>query len=394
MNDSIGSARGKQFFDVVESMAGALAGMRVGAAGVGGSSAPRPAVAVPRLESVGSNVNSDPLPVRFAALVPCTCRSRTCEKCGPRLGWLVRQNALSKSHLFRRPAMLTLTVDRSGFAKPETAHAAITKGKFIPRLLRLLGVKSWLWVLEFQTATGDGWPHWHVLIDLSDVPGRRIDLGRAWRLWRDRWHLGGLDLSVKSSFADPAHAVLYVTKYLTKMPEAFPVWVLVRGKVIRFVGGCKRLGSLTGQPARQLVEAEAKDQLDLPFREPRAPLIERMARCQMSCQVFCVEGDCRTGEGDWCWIGSAKAVPEDLIDLAEGGMISVRLAAVDFGEREYLAITGASVGGLLPAVKRLDEELADRDVGYRQEWEDRIDRRLWEMLERHATFWAHRTVLN
>src|SRR6185369_1412740 len=122
---------------------------------------------------------------------------------------------LAKARLFRNPALLTLTVDRSHFASPEDAHRQITEGSFIARLMRLLGVVTWFWVLEFQTKTGDGWPHWHLLIDLDDVGGR-LDLAKAWRLWRDKWGLGGLDLSTRKSFADRQHAVLYVTKYLTK----------------------------------------------------------------------------------------------------------------------------------------------------------------------------------
>lgn len=85
--------------------------------------------------------------------------------------------------------MLSLTVDRTRFASPEDAHRAITGGSYVARFMRLLGLSTWLWVLEFQTKSGDGWPHWHVLIDLEDVGGP-LDLTHAWSLWRGRWHLG------------------------------------------------------------------------------------------------------------------------------------------------------------------------------------------------------------
>ena len=361
---------------------------RGGGAAIGG---PRPA-RVDRLESTVSNVKFDePEPVGLFALIPCRCRSRTCEKCGPCLGWRVRQNMLSKAHLFSRPAMLSLTVDRSCFSSPEAAHGAITEGKFIARLLRLLGVKLWLWVLEFQTKSGDGWPHWHVLIDLDDVPGKRIDLPRAWRLWRDKWHLGGLDLSVKQA-RTREHAIHYITKYLTKMPESFPVWVLLRGKAIRFVQGCKAIGSLTGQPPRERSEPEPKDQLDLPFREPRSCLLERMAHCEMTCKVMCVDGDNLAGVGGWSWMGSARAVPADLIDLSEQGLISARLAAVDWGDHELLVMTPNSVGGVMRAMKRLNDELADRDVGYADEWAERVLSRKCDLLERACVFWHERKL--
>ena len=54
--------------------------------------------------------------------------------------------------------MLSLTVDRKHFASPEEAHRAVTAGTYISTLIPLLGVKTWFWVLEFQTKTGQGWP--------------------------------------------------------------------------------------------------------------------------------------------------------------------------------------------------------------------------------------------
>jgi hypothetical protein len=365
-----------------------------GGEGVGGgkrSAPPRPA-ASSRLEPSDSNLKSNP-PVSLVAVCPTMCRCRTCEKCGPRLGWRVRQNMLAKSGRFRTAAMLSLTVDRKHFASPEEAHRVITHGTYIATLMRLLGLKTWFWVLEFQTKTGDGWPHWHILIDLGDVNGR-LDLVRAWRLWRDKWKLGGLDLSTKQSFADPEHAVNYITKYLTKMPEAFPVWVLARTKAIRFVGGCKALGSLTGQPSRVRPELEPIDQMNLPFREPRSILLVRMAKCEMSVSVFGVSGDNLRGEGEWKWMGTILATPNDLVDLAEQGLVSLRVAAVDWGEREMLVITDASVGGVIAALRRVKHELADRDVGYAPAWEDCILHREGDLLEHHAGYWWLRCQTN
>jgi hypothetical protein len=253
--------------------------------------------------------------------------------------------------------------------------------------MRLLGVVTWFWVLEFQTKTGDGWPHWHVLVDLDDCGGR-LDLAKAWRLWRDKWGLGGLDLSTRRSFADREHAVLYVTKYLTKMPEAFPVWVIIREKASRVIGGCKALGSLTGQPPRLQVEPDPIDQMNLPFREPRTVLLFRMARCEMTANVFCVAGDCGTGEGEWKWMGTIPATVDDVVDLAEQGLISLRIAAVEWGETELWAITDASIGGVVSALRKVRGELADREVGYSVAWSEHLKEREWSMLEVHAGFWA------
>ena len=59
--------------------------------------------------------------------------------------------------------------------------------------------------------SGTGWPHWHILIDLADVPAGKLDLVRAWELWRDRWRLGVVDLSYRKSFNDPEHALHYIS---------------------------------------------------------------------------------------------------------------------------------------------------------------------------------------
>src|SRR5206468_3106406 len=120
-----------------------------------------------RLESPVSNrkFGDAGLPFAGAVVLPKKCRCRTCAKgCGCMLGCRVRQNMLRKTHHFRKPAMLSLTVDRSHFASSQDAHSAICEGGYLRRLLRLLGVTTWFWVLEFQTRTGDGWPHWHILI--------------------------------------------------------------------------------------------------------------------------------------------------------------------------------------------------------------------------------------
>jgi hypothetical protein len=296
---------------------------------------------------------------------------------------------LAKAAMFKRPALLSLTVARDGFADAKDAHERVTAGRFIPRLLRLLGVKLWLWVLEFQTDSGSGWPHWHILIDLDHLPKGRVDLKRAWHLWRDKWSLGGLDLSVRKSFDDPVHAMLYLTKYLTKSPDAFPIWVIMRDKAIRFVQGCRALGSLTGQPTREAepTTLEEGEQLELKFRQPRTVLLVRMAKCGMSSAVFGLEGDCETGEGTWTWMGNVSATVDDVCTLAEQGLISARVAAIDWGEGELVVITGASVGGVVASLRRMPGELADRECGYTEEWHDRLIDRQGDILDRHGSFW-------
>lgn len=249
------------------------------------AAAPAPSL---RLEPLGNNLTKD---TSLGTIISgCSCRVRTCEKCGPRQGWEVRQNLLSKQDFWRKPGLLTLTVDRGRFLTAKAAHAAVTKGFFIPRLMRLLGVRRWLWALEFQQKTGEGWPHWHLLIDLADLPEGKIDLRKAWKLWRGKWNLGGLDLTEKKVKLQSAeHAVFYITKYLTKMPTGgFPVWVLQQAGM-RFVQGCKKLGPIVGTGKPRVAAA-----VDDPEKKPRAarrPLLDRMAGCRGNSRAYHVRID-------------------------------------------------------------------------------------------------------
>jgi hypothetical protein len=224
----------------------------------------------------------------------------------------VRQKLLGLLGHFPEPALFTLTVDRSKFDSPEHAHQVISGGRYVPRLLRELGVESWVWVLEFQQATGDGWPHWHILIDRGSLPkvGRIehfLDLKKAWGLWRDKWHLGGLDFAPKRETQTAAHAVNYITKYLMKNPTAgYPGWVLERGKRLRFVQGAKVLGPLVGNGKKSAaVEDEELSERGEELSERRSirPLVERMAGCEQESNVYAVLVNHATGEQTTKYVG-------------------------------------------------------------------------------------------
>ena len=115
-------------------------------------------------------------------------------------------------------------------------------------MLRYLEIERWLWVLEFQEDSGTGWPHWHILIDRAGLPSNRVDLERAWSLWRDKWKVGGLDLRLRRQFEDASHAINYITAYMTKVPKmGFPIWVKQMAGV-RFFQACQKLGPILGKP--------------------------------------------------------------------------------------------------------------------------------------------------
>lgn len=127
-------------------------------------------------------------------LKTCRCWSRACEHCAPVLGRRVQGKLLAGVDQWKNPRMMTMTVDRTKFASPQAAYREVMERRYLPRLMEALGVVRWVRVLEFQMKTGDGWPHWHVLADAVGSRGR-VDLKLAWRLWRDTWGVGGLDLS-------------------------------------------------------------------------------------------------------------------------------------------------------------------------------------------------------
>jgi hypothetical protein len=187
----------------------------------------------------------------------------------------------------------------------------------VQRLLATLGVQVWVWVLEFQQLTGDGWPHWHILIDRSALPAHGrithfLDLKKAWATWRDKWHLGGLDFAPKRETQTAAHAVNYITKYLMGNQEGgFPEWVLLRAKRLRFVQACKLLGPLVDKPRTKNEELENE-------REPEAidpdkkrrkdrTLIERMSACEDKSVVYAVMVDQTTGEQVFQYVGNIPA---------------------------------------------------------------------------------------
>jgi hypothetical protein len=187
--------------------------------------------------------------------------------------------------------------------------------------MRELGIKRWLYVLEFQTKTGDGWPHWHLMIDVGDLPGRRLNLARGWALWRDKWHLGGLDLAKKETKIQSAeHAVFYITKYLTKSPiGGYPLWVLDTHGV-RFVQASRAVGAIVAKRKPKSRPAEEKRE-----HAPRRTFIDRNAACRLASNVWKLETDHSTGEVRRHYIAKLPAAPSELVNLSLSGQISTQI---------------------------------------------------------------------
>jgi hypothetical protein len=260
----------------------------------------------------------------------------------------VRQRLHEVASLFVEPRLLTLTIGRSAFASPREAWQAVADRQAVSKLLAGLGVRRWVWALEFQMKTETnghrGWPHWHVLIDLSTCPGGRLDLERAWYLWRDLWGLGGLDFRYKKTVAQSGmHGVNYITKYLTKMPrEGFPDWVLGSASM-RFVQGCRLLGPLVSE--KRNIGAIIGRREGEQRRAGRRPLGDRVRECSTGITVFRETLDKSTGEKGWRWVGTLRgslgALAEIRGDACEEGSGHVHVVAGVVGvEKRSVMVRG------------------------------------------------------
>ncbi len=248
---------------------------------------------------------------QFQRCISVRCKSWMCPDCRPGKGIEVRRRLMQKATEFVCPRLYTITVNRDWFASPAEAYRYVMEKKFISRLLtKELKIRRWVWVLEAQEENGDGWPHWHILIDVGELPGvwycrenkeyclsrpddqRRwlyiphfLDLNRVHRLLR-KWHIGEqCYLSVKQrKFQSPVHAIRYITKYLVKMPRrGFPDWML-HYSGLRFYQPSRALGTLDAGNVRRVVNPpEAPQQRTM--REP----VERIAECR--CNVVFVHYD-------------------------------------------------------------------------------------------------------
>lgn len=237
-------------------------------------------------------------------LRPKRCQSRFCPRCGVARGIKLRQDMLAVSDLFPRPLLLTLTIDREGtktdrgFPCAESAYEYVHEGRYIARLMELIGVKRWVVVLEFQSRTGDGWPHWHVLIDASDCPRGRLpkdQVVRLWKFWRYKWGIGSVDVQ-QSKLTDSRHACMYITKYLTKPPKrGWPRWVLEREKKVRLISSSREVGALVGDSIKR--DKATKEKRDTPAHRPAYKMVASCCQSTLAFREETVEEiDYETGE--------------------------------------------------------------------------------------------------
>lgn len=303
------------------------------------------------------------------------CLCRVCQSCGVGQGIKTRERLLERASLFSRPLLLTMTVDRRNFAGPEQAYEYVRRRKFIARMMRSLKIRHWYWGLEFQQRSGDGWPHWHILADVSHLPGERpVDFKHLWALWRDKWGIGGVDVSSADmrKIRTASHAINYVTKYLTKPTPAVPQWFLPLSRC-RLMGASRSLGCVgsdnrhQGQGRGRRVYGAAR------------PYLERLAECRLRLKMLLWSIDTGTGEVMRASLGTAPGT--HLLASVSGGAAATAIFS-DYATPEgtprgvaAVEIPADRLDEILRGLSRFDDELSDivtsREIGLWFGWQFR-----------------------
>lgn len=165
--------------------------------------------------------------------VECKCRSAWCPHCAVAFYGEVRAFVVPCLGVGKRWVLLSLSVDRKLYGSGEAAWRYADP--LVRRLLRLVGFTKWLKVLSFGSGVDDDgrpgieWPHWHILVDLADVPNVHWARKKIWSLWRHKWAVGGCDLpddrDPKFKGRTGVSAAMYAINYQQRQGGACASWV-------------------------------------------------------------------------------------------------------------------------------------------------------------------------
>lgn len=153
----------------------------------------------------------------------CRCGSRACGYCGRKLSdydlrrLQVRQGLMPSDW---GQILVTLTVNPKGYADPMAALGDERRNHRIARAVKRFGQKwgvdvhgSWRSSLEFQ---GNGWPHWHVLIDLPLDLVRKLPVpgvgGKQQGAFDDCWTMGFSNVNKHPKLDYSSKVAVYAVK--------------------------------------------------------------------------------------------------------------------------------------------------------------------------------------
>jgi hypothetical protein len=215
--------------------------------------------------------------------------------------------ALVEGHLGRW-LLTTLTVDRQAWLSPEMAYQRCNERvRQVARRVSKLGIH--VTAFEVQSKTGDGWPHWHLIIYAPDdrpLPAIRAEVRRAWQIIEERTEVDeatGEVLSVSRTrqsigFSDVQEArtregiARYVAKYLMKAWPAIPAWMGEGKRQLRKLRiSVGAFAWLTAQ-GRHRPKLGGRRKPAKPGRcSRRRPLFDRMAASSNSMSLMQRQGD-------------------------------------------------------------------------------------------------------
>lgn len=236
-----------------------------------------------------------------------------------------------------RWVFITLTVDRKLWTCPEAAYQRANE--YVRKAIAL-GCPRGIYfaVLEVQTKTGDGWPHWHVLAwcpDARTADQVKADTLRGWRTRSESVDAdtGEVVASVErigfvdvQEVRDATAAGKYVAKYMVKAWDAVPPWMLDSTRRFRKVRLSNRAYDvLEGLHRHERHRGERKARTGTGRRT--RTLLQRMASSGSTLQLFRAER-----HGRLRFTGTLPVPMESLFDA----VTARRLAPVRLGKMKAM----------------------------------------------------------
>jgi hypothetical protein len=226
--------------------------------------------------------------------------------------------------------MLAFTIDRKLFVGPEAAYQRANE--YVRKAVNA-GCPSGVWVaaLELQGKTGDGWPHWHVLVWCPDRrPVREIEAAIL-RAWRTRtaeydpqtgevlsWSSERIGFVSVRECRSAKGAGIYCAKYVTKGWPAVAPWMLQscrRFRKVRVSNGAYVVLEKLGR--HQIVHGPRREHKRDDRRRRARTLLDRMASSGGKLAVFRV--------GPWGRLSFRCVVPISVEQVVERKLRPVRL---------------------------------------------------------------------
>lgn len=199
--------------------------------------------------------------------------------------------------------MITLTVDRSAWIGPEACYQRVAdRVREVARVVSLEGIH--VTALELQGKTGDGWPHWHLIVWAPDdrpLEDIRRRVRRAWSITTEHVdeETGEVTRSIEpiagekgidvQAAVERQGVARYAAKYLLKPWEAVPSWMGQSRRQLRKLRISSGVFDWLESQGRHLRHRGGR-RCAQSRRRPARRLFERMARSGLSHAVFRRQG--------------------------------------------------------------------------------------------------------